>query len=240
MKKYSHLPYKLLIAAGAVLLAASVILADPAKAITWGEPDLDNTYSNVGAMVVDWPNRGLGEFCSGTLIAPNVFLNAAHCNVYLQAEIAAGRLEQTMIKISFSPDNIFDTTTWVEVEQLITHPLYGSGIDGDNVYDVGLVILAETVDLPLATLPEPGFLDALREDGVLRDGPDSAEFIAVGYGQTIEWPQAVQLDNGAGRWYVNSSFQSLTHSLLILFKNNNFDYGGTCYGDSGGPTFYRV
>jgi hypothetical protein len=239
MKKYFHLPYKLIIATGVVLLVASVLLASPAKAITWGEPDTDNIYSNVGAMVVDWPSYGPNEFCSGTLIAPTVFLTAGHCTAILQEEIAAGRLAQSMITVSFSPDNIYDPSTWIVIDQLITHPLYGSGIDGDNVYDVGLLILGESVDLPLATLPEPGFLDALRGDGVLRDGPGSAEFIAVGYGQTIDWPQAVRLDNGAGRWYVESSFQALTHSLLILFKNNNFDYGGTCYGDSGGPTFFE-
>lgn len=144
-----------------------------------------------------------------------------------------------MIHISFSPDNIFEPSTWIGVEAMISHPKYGSGEDGDNVYDVGVVILSETVDLPLAVFPDPGFLNALREGGVLRDGPEIAEFIAVGYGQTIQWPQAVQFDNGPGRWYVESGFHALTQSLLILFKNNNFDYGGTCYGDSGGPTFFE-
>ena len=231
--------HKLLIAAGIALLVATVALVAPVKAITWGEPDTDNFFSYVGAMVVDWPVYGLGQFCSGTLIAPTVFVNAGHCNALLQEEIAAGRLEQEMIKISFSPDNIYDPTSWIAVDRLITHPLYGSGLDGDNVYDVGLVILAEPVELPFARLPDLGFLDALHRDGVLRDGPERAEFIAVGYGQAIEWPQAARVDNGPGRWYVESGYQALTHSLLILFKNSNFDYGGTCYGDSGGPTFFE-
>src|SRR5918994_1318937 len=55
-------------------LFASIV---PASAITGGTEDTANTYSNVGMLVFYQPD---GRFrCSGTLVAPQVFLTAAHC-----------------------------------------------------------------------------------------------------------------------------------------------------------------
>ena len=63
-----------LAAAATTLAAASGYLA-PAQAITNGTPD-DGTYAMVGMMVAQ---DGLGEplwRCSGTLVAPTVFITA--------------------------------------------------------------------------------------------------------------------------------------------------------------------
>ena len=60
--------------AAALLVAA----AAPAAAITFGE--LDGTdHPFVGSIVVNIPDTGLFQWCSGTLIAPQVFLTASHC-----------------------------------------------------------------------------------------------------------------------------------------------------------------
>src|SRR5262245_61460201 len=46
--------------------------------VTNGVIDTANTFSNVGAMVID--NGGQKRaICSGTLVAPRVFLTASHC-----------------------------------------------------------------------------------------------------------------------------------------------------------------
>ena len=63
--------------AAAICFAALLALTAPAGAITGGAEDSANTYSNVGMVVFYQPD---GRFrCSGTLIAPRVFLTAAHC-----------------------------------------------------------------------------------------------------------------------------------------------------------------
>ena len=61
----------------AIGIGLLVTAALPATAITGGKEDLGNKYSNVGMLVFYQPD---GRFrCSGTLIAPRVFLTAAHC-----------------------------------------------------------------------------------------------------------------------------------------------------------------
>ena len=238
MKKHFHIPYNLIIIAGTLLLAASVLLAVPAQAITWGEPDLDNIYANVGAIVIDLTDREPLELCSGTLIAPTVFLTAGHCTARMDELIVEGRLSLETTKLSFSALDILDSSSWLKVAGWDTHPQYGIIGPTSNYYDVGVVLLAQPVDLPLALLPELGFLDDLLREGVLRDGTDRSDFLVVGYGQTLTWPPPENIDNGSGRWYAYSEFRSLTFPQIMLNQNVNLDNGGACFGDSGGPVFF--
>jgi hypothetical protein len=64
----------------ATMALAMWLATGMASAITYGQPD-GNRYPYVGAVVgADEQGEGLG--CSGTLIAPDVFLTAAHCTSY--------------------------------------------------------------------------------------------------------------------------------------------------------------
>jgi V8-like Glu-specific endopeptidase len=62
----------------------------------------------VGAIVADWREPGSGNlelFCSGTLIAPDVFLTAAHCTASLDAR----GIEPDEVFVTFDP--VFDENT---------------------------------------------------------------------------------------------------------------------------------
>ena len=238
MSKKGIILTAMLVLGGLVMLLA---LAIPAKAITFGEPDLDNTYQNVGAIVVDLTDRDPLEFCSGTLIAPTVFLTAGHCTDYLVNVLIAGeRLTLETTKVSFDHLDIMNIDSWISVEQIITHPLYNQMAKNRDFHDVGLLILAEPVtDLPLANLPPEGFLDQLYDDALLFDGVNRAMFIVAGYGTAVSWPPPETVDNGYGRWFAYSEYQQLMHTWLFMSQNHTQDLGGTCYGDSGGPAFYE-
>jgi hypothetical protein len=217
---------KLSILAG-LLLALTVGVA-PAAAVTWGQPD--TAHPNVGAMVVDWPDYGPWQLCSGTLIHPRVFLTAGHCTADLEA------YGITKVWVNFDPYAL-NKKTMLDVVQVVTHPDYYWGPQS-NPYDVGALILARPVKRIIpATLPEVGFLDRLLAEGKLRQGADEADFVVVGYGGTLHWPPPdVTYDDY--RQFAMSEYQALLDAWLRMSQNQATGDGGTCYGDSGGPAFW--
>jgi secreted trypsin-like serine protease len=208
-----------------VLIAAATAL--PAAAITWGE--LDTTHLNVGAMVVDWPDYGPYQWCSGTLIHPRVFLTAGHCTDGLEEY----GIETVWVNFE---EYAVDTDGLRLVEQVLTHPEYAWG--GSDPHDIGLLILEEPVDdIVPATLPSEGYLNDLRKAGELRSGPEGAKFTMVGYGGTLSWPPP-EINYEDYRQVAESEYIALTKPFLHLSQNILKGDGGTCFGDSGGPNFY--
>src|SRR5690349_254582 len=108
----------------AALVAAVLTLGvAPAGAISYGEPD-GTAHPNVGALVVVLPD-GLPEVCSGTLVAPKVFLTAAHC-VY-------GPLAELPLAVTFDP--VIGPTSRVYTGHPVINPAYtdykGAGGNSD-------------------------------------------------------------------------------------------------------------
>lgn len=211
----------------ALLLVLTVGIV-PASAITWGEPDIEHT--NVGAMVVDWPGYGPYQVCSGTLVHERVFLTAGHCTSGWEP------YEIETFWVNFD-ENALNESTLLEVEAVIPHPDYYWG-PTSNPHDVGVLILKEPVtDIDPAALPDEGFLDELKKDGLLNQGKEKAKFIVVGYGGTLYWPPP-EVTYDDERQYAVSEYRALLKSWLRMSQNYAVGDGGTCYGDSGGPAFY--
>jgi trypsin len=219
-------------AAAALLLGLSL----PAPAITFGEPD-GSAHPFVGSMVISIPGEGVFQWCSGTLIAPTVFLTASHCTAPIPYYL--DKYPGSTFLVTFDP--VIDTTGLTGTFYTgtpHTNPLYASGGYNDP-YDVAVFVLDQIPVPPIvpAELPTAGLLDAMKADHSLL----TARFTAVGYGTTREsMQQGWQgiLDN-VERQHADQSFWSLTSawvnfSMLPTGANNS---GGTCYGDSGGPHF---
>jgi secreted trypsin-like serine protease len=233
-KKTEKMMFKVIVTA----IALSLMIVLPAKAITWGELDTDHT--NVGAMVVDFPGDGLSQVCSGTLIEVEglegrVFLTAGHCTDYLQYLLDSGQITINDIYVNFDTYAL-EESTLLDVAAVETHPDY-SWTPASNRHDVGLLLLTVDSYLTPASLPDKGFLDAKKKAGELREGKEEADFTVVGYGGTLDWPPpSVEYDNM--RQFAESEYQALTRSWLHMSQNYATGDGGTCYGDSGGPTFW--
>lgn len=171
------------------------------------------------------------SICTGTLIAPTIFLTAAHC-----VEAAEVVFEGTETWVSF--DSVFDPATSTLLPgTAIMHPDYGfSGPGGfSDPHDIAVIVLDDPVGITPAQLPTEGLLDELRASHELR----SATFTAVGYGTVRETrkkgPQNI-LPNEQRRFALQSAL-ALRPSWLQLSMNEATGDGGTCYGDSGGPHF---
>jgi len=216
-----------------ILLALLLVLAvvAPVAAITWGERDTTDKYPSVGAMVVDYPGIGPYQVCSGTLVHPRVFLTAGHCTVDWE-----GTGVETFW-VNFD-QYALNEDTLLDVVEVIPHPDYNWG-PTSNPHDVGALILAEAVtDIEPANLPTEGFLDDLRDAGLLKHGSDRAKFTLVGYGGSLDWPPPdIYYDDY--RQFAESEHLKLLKAWLRMSQNQATGDGGTCYGDSGGPAFWK-
>jgi hypothetical protein len=215
----------------AVLLAtmalAILLATGMASAITYGHPD-GNRHPYVGALV-GADEEGEFLFCSGTLIASDVFLTAAHCTAAIE------QFGFEFRGVTF--DNDFDPGTSVVYPGTPhTHP--GFPGPSSDVKGIAVVVLDEDVSgIRPASLPSAGLLDRLAESGDLQ----GRRFTAVGYGATERTHEpgsgAPVFGEGGTRMYAVSTFSALNKNFLRLSQNPATGDGGTCYGDSGGPNF---
>jgi secreted trypsin-like serine protease len=216
----------------AVFVLILAVGALPVAAITGGELDGEG-HPHVGMMIAV-ENGEPAWRCSGTLIAPRVFLTAGHC-----VDGASAARVWFASDMADVPDYPYGGEVAIEGTP-IPHPYYGwEGHTKNDAHDVGVVILDEAVDLQPATLPGPDLLGQLKKGGDLEGGhEEGAHFRSVGYGVTlVSWPPA-ELDNNQIRQVSESEYVALTKPWLHLTQRAVFDESGTCGGDSGGPAFW--
>jgi secreted trypsin-like serine protease len=204
--------------------AAMLVVAAPAGAITFGTVDSTNRFPYVGAVIAEYNEPGTKEvLCSGTLVAPTVFVTAGHCTAFLES------IGVEDVWVTFDPS--FDAASPLIHGTYHTHPLYGSG-GQSNTYDLAVIVLdSPAIGISPAQLPMLNLLSDLS----LKD----QRFTAVGYGTVrndkTKGPHTLTFDGM--RRYADQGFRSLTKAWLNLSMNPSTGSGGTCYGDSGGPHF---
>jgi len=239
------------LAIGFALLSAAACAPDsssrlvapssPSK-ITNGSFDAANTYANVGAFIVKRTSDGqVFPVCSGTLIAPTVFLTAGHCTAFVatlpQSDFSAG--------VSFGNPIAWGSKTDPQAKviaaiSVITNPELNQR--QSDPADLGVLIVSsnDTQGIAAATLPTAGLLDQLKDGHALKN----AVFTAVGYGEQgrlVGGGPPVFLDqNPEPRLFAFSSFNALDPGYLRLSQNPSTGSGGTCFGDSGGPNFVQI
>ena len=207
---------------GLVAVFGLSVIPAPAQAITWGTLD-GNGHPYVGAIVV--VRDGVDhEFCSGSLLSPHVFLTAGHCALPLEQYVPAG-----VVFVSFAPDFMAPGADRHLVVAAIPNPEYHWGPTSDP-HDNGVLIFRDAVtNVGYTTLAPKDYLDGLLASGVIKD----TRFINVGYGSN-------QTGIVSGdRQLSYSSYMNLHKAWLYMSQNNKTGNGGTCYGDSGGPTFVK-
>ena len=217
------------IAALAVATCALALTVMPAAAMVNGTSD-GTRHPEVGMMGTARSDGTFQLACSGALIAPRVFLTAAHCVAATNRRDPSG-----VIYLWFGPGQQFGsvTTPGVVTGRGSIHPDYRA----DYRNDIAVVVLDEPYELDAyAALPDTGFLDELQAAG----GLGATLFTVVGYGtneqQVIKKSGPVFYYTGE-RQYGVLGFNSLTKLWLNETQNIAQGYQGACYGDSGGPTF---
>ena len=202
--------------------------------------------------------------CTGTLIDPDTVVTAGHCTyaVGVEGEAPENPLyggtdvwfsveeapDYSIIPPSstFVPDRNEDryetwsaaldaSPTWHEAEATFTHPEY---VDAAFLlHDLGVVELSEPIVLPeYGSLPDENYLDQYagqaRQQGL---------FESVGYGLEDSGPKfsfGGDTRRKADRRLVSFKGAYGYRDIAVMFSHRgNGTTGGTCFGDSGGPTF---
>lgn len=215
----------------ALLVAALLMTISPVAAITNGVPDGD-AHPYVVMIIFD-DASGPAWRCTGTLLSPTVVLTAGHCSF----EAVTARV-WTDNDLTDNAEYPFGGTTSVEGTP-IAHPNFNGTLPIPNTSDVGVVILDEPINLPTyGTLAPLGFLDTLAT----RRGQQNTIFTSVGYGLQSVVPD---LQRDPIRYVGTSNLVSLRSKLTDGYNlhlgsdpGKGKGTGGTCNGDSGGPTFY--
>ncbi len=236
----------------AVGLAAGLSLAafGRAAAITGGEADGEQ-HPNVGLIVFYDAD---GRFrCTATLVTPTVLLTAAHCTI--------GTLGKTLVTFDTDP-RVAASDPGLPVANDVTlgydgtegagdprsfyfgtahtPPQYSEFTDTANWNDYAVVVLDRPVTgITPATLAPVGYLDQLKQSQL-----NKTLFELVGYGTEVRKPDSgPQKPTPQGlpliRRTTTSPGQKLTPQILQMQGNpaDTRGGGGTCFGDSGGPSF---
>lgn len=228
--------------------AAAVVLAtaSPAGAITGGTPDTENRYGNVG--LIAFYDDGVRYRCTATLVSPTVLLTAAHCTAGVEGGTVVTFDNDLTDPVSSLPVAEDPTAGYVPSDAPAgyhygegkTHPEYSDFTDMKNWNDVGVVVLhAPITDIDPAPLAPANHLDSFRQPAL-----NKTLFTVVGYGTHV-----VQAEDGPRkptpqsfpirREYTDAPGQKLTPQILQVNGNEHDPRGGggSCFGDSGGPSF---
>ena len=208
-----------------VAFAVLAALGGATAALAIVNGTVDTVHNYVGAAII--PNVfGLTGFtgghgfvwCSGTLVAPRVFLTAAHClQPFGQPLTNYVSLDQVLV--TFDATNISPPPDALKVSSVAVMPGFQALPQGElpDPNDVGVIILAQHVhNITPVRLAPIGFLDSFP-------GLSKTTVSLIGYGLNE------QLVLTGNRLIGTANFVNLSDTW--------FKYSpGTCTFDDGGPT----
>lgn len=241
---------------GTAMFAAAAL---PAAAVNTYNSEPAPERTEVGAFLVLWDRDGDGTnerfdwYCSGTMVDDDTYLTAAHCatdwspdaHFYVSLEQdVQGLLDDAAEAGMTGPEAAewFVANGYAVEGTAVADPAF-PGNSADS-HDIGVVDFADRATTPAdvweftpATLPTAGQLSTVGSRGL-----DAADWLVVGYGtaEAQREPGGHIHPGGGVRLKAAVGFDALNKTWVRLAMRESQDWGGACYGDSGGPNFVTL
>jgi hypothetical protein len=173
--------------------------ADNPQLLINGTDDFDRDA--VAAIMVYDPNHsgspGWRSFCTATLIHKRVLTTAGHCIQFLEAQVAAGRIQAVWVSFQQDPLAHFNTPPsqgdpasggWYAIESLHDNPANPDFSDWDHYlaihpdfHDSGAIILRDMVKgiQPLKLPSRPGEVDSSSSRPAASWAPTAAWWVSA-------------------------------------------------------------
>lgn len=225
--------------AAAAIAVAVLLVAGPAGAVIGGTSDTGNRYANVGVLQLKVDNDWF-DFCSGTLVRPNVVLTAAHCTDFL-VDVGPDGFGPDDLRISFDPEGDAPYST---VDHVVVHPDWFTAAPGrGNSKRLFLAPPAEDIALVFLDAPVPGVTPApiAGADYLAKLDVTKETFTVVGYGVDAFITGSLLANHPIVLVDGIRSFRNVS----VITKHDAFPdrflkiTQSTCFGDSGGPLFHN-
>lgn len=209
------------------------------EAVRCGDPVSQSAVALVSAGL--WDPRGYLPFCSGTLIAKDLVVTAAHC-LDLPLEKGTQQVLVKMIDLSGGPARASPAPSVIIPGEARPHEFFGQATTPEYAYDLALVRLAQ---------PAPSYMRPVPIADPARVAIGQ-KVVLAGYGLVL--PRGSRnTQHNSGVLYKVSTKISRVFSLessdergldpnkdkfvgVIEFRSPDGRSGG-CRGDSGGPMF---